>query len=129
MSETVYADIRAALTAHLLLLPSLPDVAWENSSFIPTPESIYLKPEIIWAEGDAAGIGPQAGNVERGIYQLAIVTPPNTGPSKLNELRGALREHFKRGTSLTYNGLTITVRKAYPGPSMLSVAFYSYTDN
>jgi hypothetical protein len=130
MSETLYSDIRAALTAQLKTMPGLPDVAWENMPYTPVVGTPYLTPVILWAEGSQAELGVTGSNWERGIYQIACNYPPNQGSGALNAMLGKIRERFKRGTRLTYNGLTVTIRKVYPGPNgIISIAFYCFAAN
>lgn len=129
MSETLYADIRAALTQHLKDMPGLPDVAWENMGYVPTVGVPYLKPDILWGESFQAEYGTNGANRESGIYQVACNYPPGEGTGPLNAMLGKLRERFKRGTTLTYNGLTVKIRKAYPSGNIMSIAFYCTAPN
>jgi len=122
MSTTLYTDIRAALTQRLGSLPQLPQVAWENTTFIPTVGKAYLAPCIIWSETNQAEIGAAGRNWEGGIYQIDAIYPPNEGPGPLNKIMGALKDHFKRGTSLLYNGLEVKIKKVYPGPQSITTA-------
>lgn len=130
MSETIYTDIRAALTAHLQGMPGLPAVAWENMAYAPVTGVPYLKPDIVWAESFQVEIGAQGANREAGIYQIACNYPPGQGTGPMNSMLGKLRERFKRGTVLTYNGIRVTIKKAHPGPGgIISVSFYCMAPN
>ena len=130
MSATIYTDIRAALTAHLASMADLPEVAWENVGFTPTTGTPYLKPEILWSESFQSEIGTDGANRESGIYQITCSYPPGEGSGPLNAMLGKIRDRFKRGTTLTYNGLTVKIRKVYPGPGgIISIAFYCTAPN
>jgi hypothetical protein len=113
-----YSDIRSAFVQKLQLLNALPLVAWENISFTPDPEAPYLKPALLPGEPSQAEIGTNGQNRHPGVYQISVFAPSGTGCATLNALRDALCDHFKRGTQLTYGDITVTVQKAYPGPTM-----------
>lgn len=128
--STVYNDIRAALTARLMAMTDLPDVAWENTAYTPTVGVPYLVPSIMWGESFQAEYGTSGLNREVGIYQIRCVYPDGEGEGPLLNMIGRIKTHFKRGTTLTYNGLTVTVRKCYPGPDgIISIPFRCLAPN
>lgn len=130
MSETIYTDIRAALTAHLMGMSDLPDVAWEKTTYIPTVGVPYLVPDILWAEPFQAEYGTNGANWESGIYQVRCVYPDGEGAGPLNETLGRIKDRFKRGTILEYNGLQVTIKKAYAGPNgIISIPFRCLAPN
>lgn len=115
-TESQYTDIRAALTAQLSTMTGVPAVAWENSSYTPVVGTPYLIPNVLWAEGSQAELGASGRNWERGIYQITCVYPAGAGTGALNTMIGKLRDRFKRGTVLTYNGVIVTIRKVSVSP-------------
>jgi len=138
MSETLYTDIRAALVTQLSTMTGVPAVAWENSTYSPVVGTPYLIPSVLWAEGSQAELGVNGRNWERGIYQITAVYPANAGVGLINAMAGKIRERFKRGTELVYNGVTVKIRKVYLGPQTIeaagiqqpvSIAFYSQVAN
>ena len=108
--------IRAAFVTKLQAFPSLPSVAWENISFTPTAGTTYLAPFLLPGEPIQAELGVAGQNRHTGIYQISIYAPAGKGVSAINTLRDGLVDHFKRGTLLTYDGITVQVQKAWPGP-------------
>jgi len=130
MSTTQYTDIRGALAARLHALEPGIVVAWENFSYTPVAGVPYLVPTMLWGEGVQAELGETGRNWETGIYQLMLCNiPEGEGINSLNTLAGTLRNHFKRGTTLVYNGVTVTVRKVYLTHNILSIAFYTQVAN
>lgn len=114
--------IRAAFVTRLQLFPSLPPVAWENVAF--TPGSVpYLSPFLLPAEPFQSEIGTAGANRHTGIFQISIFAPQGQGMGVAGTLRDNLVDHFKRGTTLTYSGVTVTVEKAYPGPMLTEVGW------
>jgi hypothetical protein len=112
------ANIRAAFVTKLQSFPSLPSVAWENVAFTPATGVPYLAPYLLPGEPFQAEIGTAGINRHSGIYQISVFVPTGGGVAALNTLTGAMCDHFKRGTMLTYGGITVTVQKAYSAPTM-----------
>lgn len=111
-----YSAIHSAFVTKLQAFTGLPSVAWENVPFTPATGTPYLKPALLPGEPTQAEIGTSGANRHTGIYQISIYYPTGLGVSGLNTLRDGLINHFKRGTVLTYSGISVTIQKAFPGP-------------
>lgn len=122
MSETMYSDIRTALSQRLETMPGVIAVAWENARFVPTTGVPYLIPSVMWGEAQQAEQGATGRNWEIGVYQITAVYPGGTGVTEINTMAGKIKERFKRGTVLTYNGVYVTVRKVYLNPQTITDA-------
>ena len=60
-----------------------------------------------------------------GILQVSVYTPINQGAGPADELAGAVVQHFKRGTWMTSEGITVRiVRPPYAGTAMRDGAFW-----
>jgi hypothetical protein len=137
MSASVYKDIRAALVTRLQTLSSGVDfdIAWEGVKYTPSIQKAYIKPAVLWGEGEQAEIGQSGRDWEIGIFQLTIVSPGRLGNSSSLDLAGSIKDHFKRGTVLSFGSETVTIRKVYLGPAIdetslpISIAFYCLTTN
>lgn len=110
------SNIRAAFVTRLQAFPALPPVAWENIAYTPVTGTTYLRPYLLPAEPFQAEIGSNGQNRHTGIYQINIFAPAGCGTATVNTLRDALINHFKRGTVLTYSGISVTCEKAFAGP-------------
>ena len=115
---SIYTDILAALDGRLAALSGLPSVAWENIAFTPVNGVAYITPSLLLAEPSQAAIGDDGMNNQIGIYQVALAYPANTGKQAIMAMADSITNHFKRGTRLTYNGQTVNIEKAWPGPWM-----------
>lgn len=138
MSTTIYTDIRAALEQRLAAMPGLPAVTMENVGYVPVKGMPFLAPTILWAESSQAEIGTAGRNWETGIFQITGNYPSNQGPGPAATMAGLIREWFKRGTELNYNGVTVKIKKVYLGPvsvttvgisQPLSIVFFSQAAN
>jgi hypothetical protein len=105
--------IRAALVTYLQTLASLPPVAWENVPYTPTIGTMFIRPVLLPAETFQAEIGTLGQNEHTGIYQISIFSPIGIGTLTAYTLRDALINHFKRGTTLVYSGVTTKILKCY----------------
>lgn len=110
-----YASIRSACAARLLTLPSVPAIAWENVAFTPPAGQPYLKPVLLPGEPVQAELGTNGLNMHPGIYQVSIFYPAGGGMAGFEALKNGLVDHFKRGTVLTYGGVSVRISKAFPG--------------
>jgi hypothetical protein len=149
MSETVYTEIRAALSQHLKNMPGVYSIAWENAPFSTTIGQPYLIPTVLWTEGSQAELGANGRNWERGIYQITCIYPSGTGTGESTKFAGLVQQRFKRGTVLNFGSISLTVRKVYLGRTTndnsssagsavsgttgysmpISIAFYSQVEN
>ena len=110
------SSIRAAFVTKLQTFTGLPSVAWENVPFTPTAGVTYIAPFLLPGEPFQAEIGTAGINRHSGVYQISIFAPAGGGMAAINTLAGSLCDHFKRGTALSYGGVTVTVQKAYQSP-------------
>lgn len=100
--ETRIAAFAAAQTPPL-------SVAWENTSYTPSPAAAYLQ----CAMRSAPTVNPALGvKFDRlvGFYQVNVYYPQDTGPAPAEAIADALIALFPRG-GMTQNGLTINIDK------------------
>ena len=118
-----YDDARAALDTRLEAYQST-DVAWENTKYKPTEGVGYLQPFMLPAEPSQATIG--AGGLDRvaGIYQIDVAEAKDAGQGALSRKVDEVIAQFARGLSVTSNGVTLTIRRSWPGPALTRGAFY-----
>jgi hypothetical protein len=112
------ASIRAAFITHLQTFTSLPPLAMENMEYKPVIGTAYLRPTLLPGEPFQAEMGPSGQNWHVGLFQISIMHPAKVGLSAPGLLRDNLINHFKRGTNLTYGGITVRIKKAYSSPAL-----------
>jgi len=98
-------QIRRALEKHLASLDPPVPTAWDNVGFSPPADgSVYQEARFV----------PNAPNdemmdtltyIEQGFLQVALFYPQGKGPRDADNRVDALRTHFRRGTTLTENGI------------------------
>lgn len=102
-------DVGAALETKLdAMIPSLP-TAWENSEYKPVTGTAYqrvfdLRTETVnptYGDGQAR---------EEGIFQVTLCYPLLKGKKDATTRAGLIRTHFKRGTTMTSNGISVRVK-------------------
>ena len=113
-----FSAIRSAFVTKLQAYVGLPSVAWENALFTPTIGAMYLQPSLLPGEPSQVEIGPSGNDRHTGVFQISIFAPTGSGTQAMNTLRDGLIDHFKRGTILIYGAVSLTIIKAFPGPTM-----------
>lgn len=105
--STIFADISAALDSQLNTLPGSSPIAWANTNYKPTKNTLYLRPNILPASANQSGLGSAGIDTHLGIYQVDIFAPTGKGRGIAEAKADAIADHFKRGTDLVYNGVTV----------------------
>ena len=105
---SAFTDISAALDGHAEGL-GLP-LALENTSYTPIIGEMYLRPTILPASTDQAGISPASLEDHLGVYQIDIIAPLGTGKSQVNEQSDLVAKHFKANQTLSYNGVDVFIK-------------------
>ena len=112
-------DVQSALNDALYdAFPTSP-IAWENTNYNPTVGTLYLRPWFLPAETDVICIGGiPPWQSRQGVFQVSVFSPIGAGfgaaKSKATEVVAA----FQANSSFVYNGLTVIVRKSWPGPGI-----------
>lgn len=112
-------DVQSALNDRLNTdFPTTP-VAWENYPFSPTTGTPYLRAWILPAESDVVTLGPNPVILRTGIFQIDCCYPLGKGWGPAKSKAAEIVEDFKAGTRFVYNGLTVQVDRAWPGPGAI----------
>ena len=109
-------NIQEALNSHLNSLQSA-NVVWPNAgaSYTPSPGIPFLAVHNLFLPTHQATLGEGGGeNLVSGIYQIDAHVPEGAGWSGLMQKADQVIDYFKRGTSLTYGGVTVRITKATP---------------
>jgi len=105
------ADIREAfetrINAYALAhTPQLP-IAWENTTYTPSPDVMYLQCAMLPAPTQNPWLGVTSQRLV-GIYQVNVYGVQDAGPADAEKVADALIALFPRG-GMTQNGLTINI--------------------
>lgn len=100
--------IRAALEAQLNAMSPPLTTVWENSTVTPTSGTPYQRANLLRANPDNPTIGTTHYR-ELGVFQVSLHYPLNAGPSPAETRAELVRTQFKRGTTLTNGGITVTI--------------------
>jgi hypothetical protein len=100
-------SIEKALIKHLnLLTPTLP-TAYEGAAFTP-PGSVYQRVQYIPSLPDDPVLGTGYYR-EKGEFQVFINAPTNKGKGEALTRAELVRQHYKKGTVLTQDGVLIHI--------------------
>lgn len=102
-----FASIRAALETALNGVAPAIATAWENTAYTPVVGTPYQRAVIV----PAAPANDEIGRTfnERGIFQVSLHYPPNTGPAAAYARADLIRSTFYRGATFTKDGITVQV--------------------
>ena len=102
------STVRRALEKRLAtLLPATPS-AYENATFTPQAGVAYQRINLLPNTPDNS-IQGAATYFERGLFQVVACFPSGTGPNAADTQAQAVRNHFKRSSSLVESGLTVNI--------------------
>jgi hypothetical protein len=118
--STFFNDMQAALDSRLDSMDATP-IAWPNVPYEPQAGTVYVRPNFIPGDTLQVTLGVSGQDETNAIYQVDVVVPRGTGRPTLLD---TVADHFKRGTTLTYNGTTLRVRSVSIGPAILEGAWY-----
>lgn len=90
--------IKAALETRLKAMVGVLPTAWENANFNP-PATAYQEVYTLFAEPDDKGFADSP-YLQRGIFQVALMFPTNTGSGAASQYAKLVVAQFKRGTTL-----------------------------
>jgi len=131
---TYFNDIQAALMTRLSTLTDSPPVAWPNVEYSPTAGTEYLQVNFLPVGTDQASLGTSGKDLTNGILQIDVVTPAGSGRTTTID---SIADHFARGTTVSYNGVSVRVRSVSQSPALfdggwyrvpVTINFYTYTE-
>jgi hypothetical protein len=98
-----------AMLQHLVLVQPAWPTAYENIEFTPTPNSPWMRAQMLFT--GPFGMGPGAQTVEewKGVLQVSLFTPLGESSDMALQHFEAIRNHFPHGKNLTNDGFTVTV--------------------
>ena len=138
--DTADLYLSKALSKHLsTMTPSFP-IAWENVNYTPVNGVPYLATWLLPIAVQPITLGPSYWEEFSGIFQVTCVYPAGKGTNDAKTKAAAIKTRFKRGTSFTYNNLTVKIEKAYPGSGYysedgswyripVSIEYFAYASN
>ena len=100
--------IRKALEKKLAALSPNIATAYENVSFTPVAGTPYQRITLMPNDPDNSQMG-SASYIARGIFQVTLCYPTQTGPASAETQAQIVQAHFKRGTALAESGIFVVV--------------------
>lgn len=99
LPEAPETTILKLLLARLrdLSLPETLEIGWANNKFTP-PAGTYLKADILWNFNVNRFVAHDSSTERRGIFQVTVVAPADSGLEGPHNVAGAVASHFGRGT-------------------------------
>jgi hypothetical protein len=101
------ASIRSALETALNGITGSVPTAWENAAYSPVTGTAYQRATLLPAEPQNIEIGP--GYTERGIFQVDLFYPKDTGAKAAIARASLIRSTFAFGTELTSGSVRVNI--------------------
>ena len=110
MATGIESRILEGLLDHLsdLTLTPAMAVAWPDLHFDP-PAAGYLRPSLAPNTATQVTLGTSGRNRYRGLFQISVFWPRNSGGIAPREKADLVAVHFKRGTTISLTGGTIRI--------------------
>lgn len=104
-------SIRKALEVRLAALAPSIVTAYENVTFTPPAADVaYQQAFLLPGQPDNSEMG-STNYFDVGVFQVTLCYPIGNGPGAAQARAELLRLHFKRGTSLVQDGITVIVMR------------------
>jgi hypothetical protein len=120
LSDNADIYLQKALSKHLSAMTPTIGISWENTNFTPTNGVGYIETWLLPIPTKAITLGPEYWEEFNGIFQITCVYPSGRGTNDAKTKAAAIKTHFKRGTTFTYNNITVKIREAYPASGYYS---------
>ena len=123
--SSIHKEIRAALEVHLNSLSGVPQIAWENTTFVPTTGTPWLSLRYTPLRRFPAvrGINPQ--QRYEGLFSMELKYPEGSGPSAADDMADSILEHFEATSTISGSGFNITVETSDRGQGTDDSPWYS----
>jgi hypothetical protein len=121
------AKIRAAFRTRLLTLSGLPLVAWQNRTFTPPNNAVWMKESLLPMTSlltSFGGIGVDGLLQETGIYQVTVYVPVGTETKVVEDWASLLATTFKPGVVVVYDGLIARCESAQIAPPVQETSWF-----
>lgn len=116
--------IQSALDAHLQTLPGLPPLQLENTRNIGRTDESFSRATLITSRPGQLTVGRDGQDILRGLYQIDLFVPLDTGTARVNELADSVIEHFPRSLILGTAPVLVHINTAWRETGGRTEPFY-----
>lgn len=119
------ATIQTLLDTHLQTLTGLPPLQLENTRNIGVTGVAFSRATLLPARTTQVTIGINGKDEVKGLYQVDLFTPQDTGTATANALADDVMDHFPRGLVLTQSGIYLHILRAWREVGRREAPFYN----
>lgn len=119
----IFSNIENALNTRLASLAGLPAVAWPNTKYIPTENTLFIRPTLLPAATNLDTLG--GGELHAGIYQIDVFVPLEKGINTLNNLLDNIASLYRDSKTLTADTNIIFVQAVGRGRTERQEAWFT----
>lgn len=110
----IFTDTNAALNTQLNNMVGKPPIAYPNNGYDPVKGTLYIMPTNINGDYEQVTLGASGQDQVISIYQIGIFAPSGVGRGTSTAMAELIANQFKRGTYLTYGGVTLRITAVNP---------------
>jgi hypothetical protein len=108
--------INAALSQRLQAMGE--STAYENAPHTPTDGTLYLEENFLPVTSDNIGLANDSSVDHSGIYQVTVHAPSDAYKAVGFQKADAVAAQFARGTTMTYDGVTVRSEDVRQSPAL-----------
>ncbi|WP_434033718.1 phage tail terminator-like protein [Cupriavidus sp. a3] len=101
--------VRKALETRLNAMAPALATAWQNVQFTPAAGVPYQRADLLLGAPENPAYGDYYREV--GVLQVSLMYPSGAGPGAAEARAAAIRDWFKRGTTLVADGIEVVVQR------------------
>jgi hypothetical protein len=118
------STVQTLLNAHLEDLTGLPPTQLENTQNLAVTGEAFTRATLIPARSSVLSIGVDGRTELRGLYQVDLFVPLNSGTADVNALADLVVQHFPKGARLTDGSTTVHCALSWREVGRRVEAFY-----
>lgn len=118
------STIHQVLNDHLQSMGGLPALQLENTRNVGKTGVPFCRATLITSRPSTLTVGTTGQDILRGLYQIDLFFPQDTGVSDVNALADQIIEHFPRGLMFSADGTALHVNTTYRETGRRVDAFY-----
>jgi hypothetical protein len=123
---TTLNDIRVALESHLAgLSTSMPDVAWPNVPYAPSPGTPFFRVEFIPVTRRPVVVGPDPEQRFSGLFYVTVFTPEDFGAAAGMAWADALMSRFNGSSSVVTSNAVVRLEYSETKMPLHDPPFYA----
>lgn len=118
------SDIRRALEQQLSAISGLPSIAYENTAFVPTTGTAWIRATFQPQATRQSVLGTGGAERYEGLFLIDVFYPQGSGPLDADTMADTIKAQFDPGDIYTENGKRIRIEYSERGQGQNDSPWY-----